>query len=65
MGNVDDHNGSGGFAGVPVQIGEVSEAASKVIVTVEDCAKDLMGFKNQLMCTCREEKRTLRQGYLN
>ena len=65
VGDVDDHNGSGGFGGVPVQIGEVSEAAGKVIVTVEDCAKDLIGFKNQLMCTCRDGKRTLRQEYLN
>ncbi len=46
VGDVDDDDGSGGFAGVPVQVGEVSEATSKVIITVEDCAKDLMGFEN-------------------
>ena len=65
VGDVDDNDGSGGFAGVPIQIGEVSEAASKVIVTVEDCAKDLMGFENQLPCTYRKGKRNLRQGHLN
>lgn len=59
MGDVDDNNGSRGFAGVLVQIGEVSEAASKVIVTVKDCAKDLIGFENQLPCTYRKGKRNL------
>lgn len=46
MGDVDDDNGSGGFAGVPVQIGEVSKAASKVVVTVKDCAKNLIRSEN-------------------
>ena len=65
MGDVDDDDGSGGFAGVPVQVGEVSEAACKVVVTVEDCAKDLMGFENQLTCTYGEGKRNLQQGHPN
>ena len=65
MGDVDDDDGSGGFAGVPVQIGEVSEAASKVVITVKDCAKDLMGSDNQLPCTYKEGRRNLQQGYLD
>ena len=46
VGDVNDDDGGGGFAGVPVQVGEVSEAASEVVVTIEDCAKDLMRFEN-------------------
>lgn len=65
IGDVDDNNGSGGFADVPVQIEEIFEAISKVVVTIKDCAKDLMRFENQLPCTYRKGKRNLRQEYLN
>ena len=45
MGDVDDDDGGGGFACVPVQVREVSEAAREIVVTVEDCAKDLTGSR--------------------
>ena len=36
------------FAGVPVEVGEVAEAAGEVVVAVEECAEDLKGFGDEL-----------------
>lgn len=44
MGDVDDDDGGGGFTRVPVEVGEVAEAAGEVVVAVEDCAEDLSGL---------------------
>lgn len=41
MGDVDDDDGGGGFARVPVQVGEVAEPAGEVVVSVQDRAEDL------------------------
>ena len=42
MGDVDDDDGGGGFACVPIQVREVSKAAREVVITVEDRAKNLI-----------------------
>lgn len=34
VGHVDDDGGGGGLAGVPVEVGEVAEAAGEVVVAV-------------------------------
>ena len=41
MRDVDDDDGGGGLARVPVEVGEVAEAAGEVVIAVEDRAEDL------------------------
>lgn len=44
--NVNDNNDSEGFVDVSVQIEEISEVISKVIVTVKNYVKNLIRFEN-------------------